>query len=54
MVALSFTNLVFASHLYYILLEKGEYFYKERQFWELLFCQVLSIYLTLLIVYKLI
>ena len=47
MIALGFVNIVFASHLSYIVLERKERCYKERNFWWLLLGLLASIYITI-------
>lgn len=49
MVALGFVYLVFMSHLSYILFEKKDDFYKDKNFWLILIGLVMSIYLTIII-----
>jgi len=48
MLALSFTNLVFISHISYIVLERKERFYQSKKFWLLLIGLLVSLLITFL------
>ena len=50
MFALGFVNVVFASHLSYVLLERKKNFYKDRNFWLLLIGLLASILITTTII----
>jgi hypothetical protein len=49
MFALGFVNLVFASHLSYILLERKKRFHRDRNFWLILIALLASILVTSLV-----
>jgi len=49
MFALGFVNLVFASHLSYILLERKEKFHSDKNFWLILIGLLASILITTLV-----
>lgn len=50
MLALGFVNVVFASHLSYIVLERKEDFHRDRNFWLLLIGLLASILLTTIVI----
>jgi hypothetical protein len=50
MLALGFVNVVFASHLSFIVLDKKKNFYQDRNFWLLLIALLASILLTTIVI----
>jgi|GEM_PF-2097046 uncharacterized membrane protein len=50
MLTLGFVNVVFASHLSFIILDRRENFYQDKNFWLLLIAFLISILVTTIVI----